>query len=440
MPPTCRLHGIFFITIMQRVLNLLHRPVPQGAWWALGVLLFVAPILAVLLARRQFSYDEIPYLDSALRNLIAAPDKLAYLREEWSVPAGPVHALLYYVLLPVTGNDPMASRVVNLLMFFAVVAMVARILTREGYRPEKSWFASIAVLSIPPVWVLTGMALTEMPSLLLLSAVLLLIHLVMSAGKSETRPALTGRHAALMAVAGVCMGICVVGRQPYLLVVPLLVSLMIWKRFPVWLIIAFVVGAALAPSFVFGQWGGLVAPPARYSDRGIRVEHGILSVCYLGFFLLFLCPWFLLRTPWKLTAGAALVALGVNFFVLGFKRAFLETLATRFLPISPEHWQVLGGSVCVAMATATLVCFAHHAWGHRGDALYVISAVAILTLTGTAAAISHLFSSRYPAMALPFLVLVSMRHREWNALEYATTTVGAGLGAMVLWSYHVTTT
>lgn len=417
---------------------ILKSPLPYKAWVALSLLLAAGLLAAALLGPPKFSYDEIPYLIQAMDEYLAAPDKTDYLSRGWTVPPGPVHLFIYYGLLPVTGNTPLASRVVNYIMVLGTVALLAALLRAEGHTRGRAWFASFSLLAIPPAWLIAALAITEIPALLFLMAALLLVHRETAPRTGLGEVSAGKNRLPLLLLAGVSFGVSIVGRQPYLLVLPMLALLMLWWRAPLGLVTAFVIASLVLPIFMFSVWGGLVAPMAKYSNSGIRWQHGVMSVCYLGMCLVFLCPWWLLRVPWRLLAGVSAGALILNSLVLGVKRAFLETLALRYLPVTREAWEIVGGSVCVAMAAVTLACLAYHCWMARDQPLYLFSAASALALAGTAAAISHNFSSRYPTMAVPFLIIMSMRHREWGALEALSTVAGAGLGAMVLWSYHIT--
>lgn len=408
-------------------------PWTHPAWRTLAWVLAIAPVLLLACSPSRFVYDEVFYLGIALKKLRASGDVLDYLKNHWGMVPGPLHAAIHWAASHWSEASPHGARLVNGLMFYGMVCALLSLLRSEGLDRRAGTLTALLALAVPPAWIIAGMALTEMPALFCITVAFWLVC-QQSAGASDQR-LLPG----ILILAGLFAGLSVIGRQPYLLIIPLLAALLVWRRRSWMHAAVFASSSAIIPGALFLVWGGLTSPMTQYANSGLRWEHGLLGMAYTGIFFTLLSPHWLLTVPWRLTAAAAAIATVLNLAFVGFQRPFMSTLAERYLPISAEMWGRLGGTACVAVAAVSVVAFVHHCWQRRTDALYIVSNASVLAMVGIAAAISHLFSSRYPAMALPFLVVASMRHRKWDAVDLTAAVAGAVLGAVSLLSYYYLT-
>src|SRR5262249_38237677 len=93
---------------------------------------------------------------------------------------------------------------------------------------------------------------------------------------------------------GVLLGTAVLGRQNYLLVLPCLLTLLIWDA-RIWARNLFLISvlcaattAVVAPVFLI--WGGLVPPKFASFDEGISVWNGVLTMGYAGLIGFLIAP------------------------------------------------------------------------------------------------------------------------------------------------------
>jgi len=147
------------------------------------------------------------------------------------------------------------------------------------------------------------------------------------------------------AIAGVCFGVAILGRQPYLPAAGGFVLIAVFEprfRWPA------VMAAALScavPLPVFLLWGGLVAPQVAWVG-GIDLSHGALAFAYLSALVLILAPaYFMTKWKWSLLAGV-IVGLAILPFG-GLPATIAEGVSVHLRPPLAHLFQ-LGMSVASA--------------------------------------------------------------------------------------------
>ena len=406
-----------------------HASLQSRAFTTAYVLAAIVLVSIVLWSPARRLYDEQLYF-AELDALEKAPALFEHLRSGYQMAPGPLHALVHWLLQPVTGLDPKYARLANLLMAAGILVLLWRSDSRPAIHsksPLPPWPALL--LSVPPFWVMSGLALTEVPSMLFLCAALY----VLLAGEPNEQGWVR------FIVASLCLGLACVGRQPYLLCVPFVAWLMWSRRKSIAGVLALVVAALLLPALLFALWGALTPPLQQHTSRGFVLEHGILSLAYCGLFLVLMAPSWLGGVRRKWIALAAIAGVAANLAFLHMHHAILGKGIRGLLPETiAERGDLIGGCGLVAMALAVIVAFAFHCYDRRHDACYIGMCVTSLALVCSAALISHNFSAKYPAAALPFLAWIADCHRTYGAREWCANVAGAVLGAFSLVSYIAT--
>ncbi len=401
----------------------------RASGWVLlaGAILFV--LVQVWAARVPLTYDEPWYLDSVPLVDEHGFFTSAFLRS-LPGPVGPLFTWVHWLLHPLTGGAVPWVRLVNpvlLVLASLLTAAALKILQRREH-----FVSAAAILAIPMTWPCTGMALTEVPSLLFYSAHLYAFFVSWRQAESTS----TRLIAALLS--GVCLGFSVLGRQPVLLtlgavgIVGVVVPKMRWPS-------AIVCGVTLlicVPVFVI--WGGLV-PPQGMTDKvvkGFAPFHSLLAAAYCGLVMLILCPqrsW----GDWRLLLALMVGGIAVNLvFVIG-KTVPMDTTVRSMVPAS-LMWIVergfFGGLIGLAMVVIAVLLT--EMFQRRRDVVFVFAAVALLSQIAAAAAVKHQFSSRYLYPVAPlFLVLAaSYPCTRWTPVRYG---LGILIGAVSLVSYYL---
>jgi hypothetical protein len=397
----------------------------------LGVFLvaFVALVALVANSPHRFLYDETCFVDyilllkrdgltwSFLKNLHAAP--------------GPLCAFVQTIFEPLAKMRPVQMRFVNVCMLILVSLILTAWLRRKR---DAYWLAGLSVLTVPMVWLVGGMALSEMSAMVFVTASLYLQLRGLDA---------FGRGLSAVPwflAAGFCLGIAVWGRQPYVLICSgaVLVGLIERRlRVSVALFVC-VTGCFAVP--LFAAWKGLV-PPSQHLKPGFALTHALLSFGYTGFCFLLLgarARWLNLWTVITMTLLAMLTSMSflVNVYTGAFALYPFKSLVDRLLPPTATHlYGSLAGSLILSFGVLSLVTLLRMIWESRRDLQALTILCGLLCVVTAPLFDTHLYSSRYTAMALPFVILAAHPWREWNVRALLLALLGCGLGFLSLNEY-----
>ena len=395
----------------------------------LGLLGVIGLFLLVVLTRSPLVYDETPYLKPvALLHQYGL--SLQFLKE-YPQPAGLLHNVLQWALEPITGLRPPWVRLVNPTLLVLTTILTALTLRLVGSTNPVA--TSLTLLGIPFIWVLSGMALTEMPSILLTALSTFL--LVVASKKQVERP--TFAFVTALA-AGASLGMAFLNRAMVLVVLSALPCLLIadWRR-----------SLRTAATFAFGTiavagpiiviWGGLVPPHSvlPMSAVSFSAYNMILSLAYAATVMLILAPhWFALDVQWGLGIFAVIFASNAasGLVEISAAQSVVAHLPASLIAVVPR----LAGSFMVALGALFVVCSAKNLHARRFDPMWLFFCVSMLLLIGSSGKIVHQYSSRYTAMASGMMILASQSFAPptlWRVLRIA---LGMFIGVSSLLSYY----
>jgi len=284
---------------------------------------------------------------------------------------------------------------------------------------------------VPMTWVLSGMALTEMPAMFCAALGLLqLFHALRREGKIAL---------ALSCLGGLTFGLAILGRQTFLVVLPLLPILCLRHAERRARLLLFGVCAAALPLYVFYVWGGLIPPNAVgiEAEGGVSPLNALRSCAYAGSILLILRPrWFDLH--WKTMVTIAVALCGLHFLTNLTELTPALSVAGKLLPASIlPLYSAMASGLLSALGVLYLLATAKNAWRKRDDTTFVFIILAAACVVGTALTITSIFSSRYPATALPLLLLSAHGFDDDGYSRPIRYAVGSFIGFLVLLSYYV---
>lgn len=346
--------------------------------------------------------------------------------QHFSGMAGPLHPILHWLLKPITGAIPPGVRFVNfvILCFFIY-----------HFRNSLGW----RIAWIPMTFICAGYAMTEFPAMLFL---FLSSHLL----KKESF--------INVSIAGIFLALAIAGRWNYLALLPLFWGWYILKNKDLnfknqfnflFKTFVFVATSLSVPLWIFIAWGGLAPPEAAavagYGTFDITPHHFILSSCFAGLMIILLYPqWFLLLKSYSKEIGAAfviLVLLNLCFDFYSFLPA--KSVFNRFLVENQQFIiAILFGALAIFMAFLFLFNLILQSLKRKNDWNYLFYAAAILIILLTAVKTTHIFSSRYPYQALPFLLLILEKENKAkpNIGEFFLGIVGISWGLITWLSYQ----
>ncbi|MEM7655127.1 MAG: glycosyltransferase family 39 protein [Bacteroidota bacterium] len=361
---------------------------------------------------------------------------------EYRGSAGPLFAVIHWILSPVTQMSPPGLHLVNLVFLLLSIWVLAS-LFRALKAPENGW-ESLFLLAVPMTYVCTGMVLTEMPAFFFLCLSLWALHRYS-----------TSQAWLWLIISALSFSAAILGRQVYLILLPLywIPMLPSWplpernwlKAVPTAGIFSLL--AFLVPAVVFYHWQGLTSIfdakiYAQYAERGISYApiHVVFALGYLAMSTLLIAPRFFMIlgnqrwVRWSWVVGLGLI--GGNVAGGWFSYLALEGILRKLVPASalPLMGRFIAGGLLV-LAAGFVIAALLHAWKDRSDRWLVLATLACLGIALTSIKITHQFSSRYVAQVLPFLFLILIRFPEKSYWGLIGKLIGAALGLAALYTY-----
>ena len=355
--------------------------------------------------------------------------------------AGPLYSMVHWLFEPLTGLKTPQIRFVNTGFLMGVTYFTYRTLGLLHY--PKRWYAWY-VMAIPMTYVIGGLALTEMPAIFFFSAAVFLII--------KSRLPGQGKYALLqLIIAGLCMGLAIVGRQPFLLTLAALPVLFISRenyKKNIALFAVTILSSLALPFYVFTVWHGLV--PTIESQLYIDIAHAgvsyrpdffLLCVFYFSVSLLLISPEFL-RPPrskntflkWSIGFGIIVVANFIfNWIELLPAKPWLEKIITNSGLIYTAS--NLCGSAAIFLGLYFMICVYNNLQQMHYPKELVFFTAALLLVAAACIKITWGFSSRYAAQAIPLLVLIGSFTYKNSKYNLAGISIGILIGLMSLFTY-----
>lgn len=320
---------------------------------------------------------------------------------------GPLYELVHFAFKPLTNLTTPGIRLVNVFLLGLTILILAKIIsiTRQD-RFRDSLYFGVALMAVPMVWQVTGLALTEMPAMFF-SALSMLI-LLMAIRKEPS--AILSIFLALLA--GLCLGLSILGRSPFLVLIPAAGVFLLdaprsfarWRTLGIYGLCALTV---CVPVFII--WDGLVPPQQAFVGKGFSAWHGILAFAYGALLTAIIAPrWFFFNRNviWYILAGYALFLL-INIYLVRYEYSPLDKVMAKFLPADfMKFYPLLISPLLAALAVYFIICCLRQAWFNRQNTVFLFFLVAGMLMFASNFKVTHLFSTRYVAQAAPFFVLL----------------------------------
>lgn len=384
----------------------------------------------IISQRRAPFWDEADHISQA-DAFVHAASLDGWLKENDRSAPGPLCSLLHYSLSLGVGHlSGSWLRLPNYCMLLVVISVLAVTLSSSGI--ENRWTCAGAILGIPMSWVISGMALTEIPAMVGIGGAFWAAFEINNI--SEQDAALGKRRVLWSLLLAMSTVVALCGRQTYLVTLP-----------GIWLIAArdrtSSVFAAFALLFgtlpilaVFFVWGGMVPSKLAWVGGHFRINQVVYALCYLGMITLLLAPRFLWNHR-KWGAIGALIAVVFNV-ITGSVSVSVMTSVKSVLGLSALSAEIdfLTSQLMVAAGAAFLCSLLDECRIYR-DRRTIGLGWCLLALCGTSLSVVH-FSSRHIAMAIPIAVLFLSRYFDFGPMAVLRLSVGAAAGAASLWSYY----
>lgn len=330
-----------------------------------------------------------------------------FLVEMQDQAPGPLYEFVHFTFRPLTNLTTPGIRLVNVFLLGLTILLIAQIirLTQNLLFSQALTYA-VALVAVPMVWQVTGLALTEMPTMFFS---MLAVFLLLLAIRNEEMVV----KSSLMAIAaGLAFGLSVLGRSPFLVLSIASSALLLGKfsspaRWRTLILFAFC-GLSIAIP-VFLTWKGLVPPQQAFIGEGFSIWHGMLSFAYGALLAAIIAPrWFYFNNKTiLLLAVCYILFLLANIFLVRYEYAPLAKTMVRFMPLSfMDYYSFIISPFLATISLYFIVCSLMRAWEHRSEPFFVFVLFAGMLLLASSFKVTHLFSTRYVAQAAPFFILL----------------------------------
>jgi hypothetical protein len=353
---------------------------------------------------------------------------------ELAGPAGPTHTFIHYIFSPLTNGTIPGIRIVNLFLLAGIIIFTWQLLRTWNEKHPLS--GSLIYLLIPVTFVCCSLALTELPAMFFL----LLSMLLLIKGSAQRKiPAKT----VFLVGAALSMSLAVLGRQPYLLVIPVLLSLnfLLYDHpFRSTYVVSFAILSLLFPVYVFSIWEGWIPEGLTdYVDDGYSIKHAMIALGLCAVLILLLAPrWYAaLSQQWKLVTAFCIAVILLNFLfsaisILPFRGFFM-----RFDHSLQSTISLLAGGLLVSGGLVFLLSMLGQLWRNRNDFWFLFAGLCLIAILISCLKVTHMFSARYVYQAAPFIVFLVNRYREYNLYTVATTITCMLMGIAAMWfTFH----
>jgi hypothetical protein len=345
--------------------------------------------------------------------------------------AGPLYSAIHLTLSPITHLQPPAIRWVNFCCFLCVVVLLA---TPKPTEPLGTKLLSgCTLLAVPFLWPTAGMALTELPALVFFTGFVLLFLRLINSELELSRKAF-----GLALAAGFCLGTAILGRQTYLVVLPVLVMMIFWLRGKSPAVLVCIITALAICGWLFALWHGL-APPQLYlpTHSSVSLTNMLLSLSYAAAATLFLNPRWLAGHRPTVWIICTLCGFALACFARNYEDPPAKSLLVHAFGMQLGLWIgfVVGCALAAIGAVWAWTTFKTF-WRERRDPVQVFLLMSLGALVLAPMKITWQFSSRYIVGALGVLYLIVDAPCQPPRYWAARIIVGTLLGMAILWSYY----
>jgi 4-amino-4-deoxy-L-arabinose transferase-like glycosyltransferase len=355
---------------------------------------------------------------------------------------GPLYQFIHYLLRPITHLQPPGIRLVNTFMLLMIIALLAAIVRKTQIQrriKQNVWLPALHIMAVPMVWQVSGMALTEIPAMLFATLSIWLLQLAPDHIRKRWWLSIL-----LSLLAGLSLGLAILGRSPFLMIVPAALLLLLQttgekKRRVIVCIYMAVALLCCIPVFVI--WGGLMPPKQAIISEGEFVAwHGILAFAYGALIVLIVAPaWFIYnRLILMALILLYLILLPVNYYWLHYEYAPLSEVLKKIFPAAiTEIYPYFISPLLLTIALYFLYCAFLQWMERRTEPFSLFILLSVLLMLATSFKVTHLFSSRYVAQTAPLFIIMLAPYIRVSKGQLIRFAAGMIIGLLSLETYFL---
>jgi 4-amino-4-deoxy-L-arabinose transferase-like glycosyltransferase len=392
---------------------------------------FLILLLQVLMSPVGVVFDEYVFHANLLLYQKYGLSKTFLMNIQKQAP-GPLYQIIHGFFGELTQHRPFAIRLTNL-GFLGLMMLLLYWGAKVHFGVQNTLEKTLSLITIPWVWLIGGIALTELPAMLFVGLFLVTYFYL------PTTTHLVHRGL-LVVVCGVSLALAILGRSPFLMLIGGVVLLIFtdFKRY-FWVnsLILGITFVGFIP--VFWLWQGLVPPRLAYPNS-FNFFFGFLALAYASFVFFILEPKWLYfkRTHFRYYALLLFTSLIINykwhlFLFLPLQSVLLKvknpTLITQLSYVAP--------CLFLPFSFLFLCSFYRRLREQRHDPRQLFLYVCYLLIMATFVKITHTFSPRYVIQALPLTFLMVIPYFRFTRLKILLAVCGILFGAYSLHSYYL---
>jgi hypothetical protein len=295
-------------------------------------------------------------------------------------------------------------------------------------------FKAMLLFIIPLAWATGGLAITEVPAIFFGMFSLFVLRTTFEDKKW---------HMAKCMVAGVLLGLSVIGRTPFLMVIPAAGYLFLKAKGMDKLSIVLYMGvASIFPALCFIAWKGLVPPQQQQIQSGVNFLFLAYTFSYTCFFMLLIYPklYLMPKMVYMLLGGVLVILFVLNIGV--FHQQFMplqslnKLIPSRFRDVYQHYFSLFMPCVMVTVALLHIVAMCFEVKKSWDNTWMVFLLVATTFIALTTAKSSHEFSTRYPYQGIPFLLIYCAKDIKFSKGLLIRAAIGICLGISSLMAYY----
>lgn len=236
-------------------------------------------------------------------------------------------------------------------------------------------------------------------------------------------------------LAGICLGVAILGRQTYLISLPAFLFLFFLGPVKPRLLTLSLLSTGVVSGWLFYIWGGLVPPSQAKVNSGLQPEHLLYSMAYVASATAFISPRWLCPKDWK---TAVIAAASGTILAVGIRDHGDPPAKSLFLKLFGGEAAYTCGVVIFALMGSLgalwILNTCRVLWSRREDSFQIFAGVLLLSLVIAPVKVSHLFSSRYCVGLLSVLIL--FLQPKATIFLAGRILLGSLIGSLILLSYY----
>ena len=421
------------------MLKIINKLLKDKFYFFIALLVILIFIFMVCISPEYFIYDEAHYFSNTelLRN---SSNTLSFLRE-MKGPVGPLPNFIQFLFGPVFDFNLRFLRFINLFLVISTSLLLnIYFFGKEKLNNKKNYInffvPTVVSFSLPFTWIIAGMALTEAGSVFftMLSLIFLAKYIQ---NKYSTN--------LYLFISSFSSALASIGRQTLIVLSPILFIFFIYLKKANRIkeaFIYFLLSLSL-PAILFLIWGGIIPQDYHvtlFAETGrISIKNLILSIGYLGFSFLFVCPSLISKNIFSYKGIFVFIFAIIPSFFIKIEDYPLKSVVNNLF-VNPQINKLIGLLFPIISLFIGLILFSIMIERFRKidtDEIEKISWIMIILIMLSNMVITHQFSARYLAVGLaPIITIGSSLIRVNSSFDRLGNVLGILLGIMSLSSYY----